>query len=150
MKDRPEKKSIIHACLIKQQLEIQDFEKEIAALKKEIYAHDETPSQGDSSAAERSDLLHRYESELGFLKQELELLETIQEGHELEQVAPGAVVVTNQRIFFVSVSIEQVEVNGMDIFGLSTKAPIYQALRGKKAGDQLDFNGIHYEIQEVY
>lgn len=150
MKDRPEKKSIIHASVIKQQLEIEDFEKEITALKKEIYSHNETPSQGDSSAAERTEVLLRYENEVGFLKEELEILENIDPNEKLDEIGPGAVVVTNQRVFFVSVSIEQVEVNGIDIFGLSTKAPIFQALRGKKAGDKLDFNGIHYDIQDVY
>ncbi|MFC3880208.1 hypothetical protein ACFOSV_08475 [Algoriphagus namhaensis] len=150
MPKRPEKSSIIHACIIKQQLEIEDFEKEISALKKEIYSHNETPSQGDSSAAERTEVLQRYESEVGFLKEELEILQGIDPNSEISQVAPGAVVVTNQRTFFISVSIEQVEVNGQDIFGLSTKAPIFQSLRGKKVGDKFDFNGIHYEIQDVY
>ncbi len=150
MPKRLEKASIIRACQIKQELEIEDFEKEISALKKEIYAHDETPSQGDSSAAERTEVLHRYETEVGFLKDELEILSNIDADGEISEVAPGAVVVTDQRIFFVSVSIEQVEVNGQQIFGMSTKAPIYQALRGKVAGDKLDFNGIHYYIQDVY
>ena len=150
MENRIPKETILRASEIKQQMEIEDFEKEISALKKEIYSHNETLSQGDSSAAERTEVLQRYESEVGFLKEELEILQGIDPNSEMSQVAPGAVVVTNQRTFFISVSIEQVEVNGQDIFGLSTKAPIFQSLRGKKVGDKFDFNGIHYEIQDVY
>ncbi len=150
MGTRIPKESILRASEIKQQLEIEDFEKEISALKKEIYSHAETLSQGDNSAAERTEVLQRYENEVGFLKEELELLDRIDPDSELEEIGVGSVVVTDQRVFFISVSIEQVEVNGQKVFGLSTKAPIFQALRGKKAGDSIDFNGIHYEIQDVY
>jgi len=150
MSKRINKESILRACEIKQQLQIEDFEKEISALKKEIYAHSESPSQGDSSAAERTEVLQRYESEVGFLKDELEFLDRIDTDSEISEIGMGAVVVTDKKNFFVSVSIEQVEVNGVDFFGLSTKAPIFQVMRGKKSGENFDFNGILYEIKDVY
>jgi len=150
MTNRINKDSILSACLIKQELQIDDFEKEIAALKKEIFAHDESPSQGNSGGAEKNELLQRYETELEFLKAEYQILEGLDSKKDFNEVLPGAVVVTNQRIFFVSVSIEQMEVNGVNIFGISTKAPIYEALRQKKKGDKFDFNKINYEILDVY
>lgn len=150
MSDRIAKESILRACMIKQEFQIDDFEKEIAALKKEIFGREESQSQGDSSGAARNEVLQRYETELEFLKAEFQTLEGLDVKKQFEEVLPGAVVVTNQRIFFVSVSIEQVEVNGVDIFGLSTKAPIYQALRNKRKGDKFDFNKVNYEILDVY
>lgn len=150
MSERLSKESILRACMIKQQLQIDDFQKEIKSLKAEIFDHEESPSQGNSSAAERTEVLQRYEGELEFLKNELKTLESLDLEKEYTQVLPGAVVETNQRIFFISVSIEQVEVNGSDIFGLSIKAPIYGALRGKVKGDKFDFNGVDYEIIAIY
>ena len=61
-----DKAAIHHACMVKQQHLIADFEKEIASLKKEMFTHDVSQSQGDSGAVERNELLVRYENELIF------------------------------------------------------------------------------------
>jgi hypothetical protein len=122
---RISKNLILHACTIKQQLTIADFEKEIEAIKDEVTAHSETASQEHRGAAEQNSLLVRLEHELLFLKNELMLLESLDEDKISAVVEPGAVVVTDQRIFFISTSIEEVEVNGKNVFGLSTHAPIY-------------------------
>ena len=33
--------------------------------------------------------------------------------------------------------------------GISTQAPIFEALVGKRAGDKIEFNGIKYTIEEI-
>ncbi|SHO63497.1 hypothetical protein [Algoriphagus zhangzhouensis] len=145
-----DKKAIIKGCLIKQEMQIQDFEKEIQDLKSEIYDHDVIPSQDGGGTTERQEVLARYESELEFLKSELAKLESIDWERVHEVVDTGAVVVTDKRVFFVAVSTEEVEVNGSSIFGLSTQAPIFLQMKGKKSGDEFDFNGQHYKISKVY
>jgi transcription elongation GreA/GreB family factor len=151
MKDtRISKASILHACTIKQQLTISDFEKEIQTLRSGITSREETASQGQNEGPERNEMLVRMEHELVFLKSELNFLETINPEKISQEVETGAVVVTDQRIFFISTSIELVEVNGQSIFGISTKAPIYPSLKGKKKGDSFTHAGVHYEILDVY
>ena len=150
MSTRINKADIHQACMVKQQHLIENFETEIAALKKEMFNHDVSQSQGDSSAVERNELLVRYENELIFLNNEIQILESIDPSKEKEKVELGSVVVTDQRIFYVSVSIEQIVVNGYDIFGLSVNAPIYEVMSQAAKGDRISFNGIDYKILDVY
>jgi hypothetical protein len=150
MNSRLSKSSILHACIIKQQLTISDFEKEVARLKTEVISRDESASQGGNGATEQNDLLVRMEHELLFLRNELMILENIDAEAVCEEIELGAVVVTDQRIFFVSTSIESVSVNENLIFGLSLHAPIYSEMKGKKKGELIEYNGLRYKILDVY
>ena len=150
MDPRLSKSSILHACIIKQQLTISDFEKEINRLKSEVTTKDESESQGGRGTSEQNELLVRMEHELLFLKNELMTLENIDSDQICDRIQEGAVVVTDQRIFFVSTSIETVDVNESSVFGLSTHAPIYSEMKGKKKGDTIQFNGLRYQILDVY
>lgn len=151
MKDaRIPKTSILEACIKKQELIIADFEKEIEIIRAEITTRDETESQETSRAAGQNELLVRMEHELTFLQNELNTLETINPEKVCEKAEFGAVVVTDQRIFFISTSVELVEVNGTSLFGISSKAPIFPAMKGKKKGESFDLAGVHYVILDLY
>lgn len=150
MDSRLSKSSILHACTIKQQLTISDFEKEVARLKSEVTTKDESESQGGRGTTEQNDLLVRMEHELLFLKNELMTLSNIDPDQVSEKIEEGAVVVTDQRTFFVSTSIESVDVNEKSVFGLSVHAPIYGDMKGKKKGETIEYNGLRYQILDVY
>ena len=81
---------------------------------------------------------------------EMGILKSINPDQVNNKVEPGAVVVTNKRIFFIAVSVEKIEVDGQEIFGISTKAPIYSAMIDLKKGDQFEFNGVSYKIHDIY
>ncbi len=147
---RISKDRILDACAIKQQLIISDFEQEVKNIRSEITNHDEIASQEHRGSAERNEMLVRLEHELFFLNNERITLESIDPEKNSDQVEPGAVVVTDQRIFFVSTSVDLVEVNGNSLFGISTKAPIYAYMKGKKAGDFFEFGGVRYLILDIY
>ncbi|MFC5192256.1 hypothetical protein ACFPIK_10785 [Algoriphagus aquatilis] len=147
---RISKAQMLHACLIKQQLIISDFEHEVKNLRAEITRHDDIASQDHRGTPERNEMLVRMEHELMFLKNELMMLEKIDEDKQSDEVELGAVVVTDQRIFFISTSVDFAEVNGQSFFGISTKAPIYHLMKGKKEGDCFEFSGVRYRILEVY
>jgi hypothetical protein len=150
MNSRLSKSSILHACITKQQLTISDFEKEVARLRTEVTTRDESASQGGNGATEQNDLLVRMEHELLFLRNELMTLENIDAEAVCVEIEAGAVVVTDQRVFFVSTSIESVDVNDHPVFGLSLHAPIYSEMKGKKKGDLIEYNGLRYKILDVY
>ena len=147
---RISKAQMLHACMIKQQLIISDFEHEIKHLRSEITRRDDIASQEHRGTPERNEILVRMEHELLFLKNELMTLEAIDEEKPCEEVEIGAVVVTDQRIFFICTSVDLVEVNGQSFFGISTRAPIYHAMKGKKEGDCFQFSGVRYLILDVY
>ena len=40
--------------------------------------------------------------------------------------------------------------DGKDFISISTKAPIYQCMMGKKKGDMCSFNNNNFKIEEIY
>jgi len=145
------KQAIFDACVARQEELINNFSGEVAELETEMYSRDHTPSQSDHNpAAENQEIHHVMKTELDFLKYEMKLLKNIDIVKEYTQVEPGAAVVTDKRIFFVCVSIEEVSVGAHKVFGLSTEAPIYAKMRGKKKGESFDMNGMVYQVLDVY
>ena len=82
----------------------------------------------------------------------LEHLETI---HKIsftpkKVVEPGAVISVNGRCMIVAVSKPMFTIDGRNFIGISTNAPIYKELAGKKTGDSFVFNGNTFKIESVY
>ncbi len=68
---------------------------------------------------------------------------------ETDVVGPGAVVSVNGRCMIVAVSKPVFTIDGRDFIGISTQAPIYKSLQGKKAGDSFHFNNQEFIIEAV-
>jgi hypothetical protein len=66
-----------------------------------------------------------------------------------DMVKPGAVVSVNGRCIVVAVSKPHFKINDRDFIGISTQAPIYKSLEGKKAGDSFEFNNMKFAIEDV-
>ena len=66
-----------------------------------------------------------------------------------DEVKPGAVVRVNGRCMIVAVPKPKFTIDGMDYIGISSSAPIYKTLEGKKAGDTFSFNGREFKIEAV-
>lgn len=64
-------------------------------------------------------------------------------------VQPGAIVSVNGRCLIVAVSKPAFQVDGRDFLGISPSAPIYNCLKGKKAGDMFTFNNMDFTIEAV-
>ena len=144
-------KSLLRAaCLRKQNILLTDFEQEIQRLTDEITRGKEMPSQEQAGRTESNELLVRLEHELLFVKQEQTILEGLDVEREFVQVELGALVVTDQRIFYISSSLETVEVEGISFFGISTQAPIYAGMKGKRVGATFSYAGVSYRILEIY
>ena len=138
------------ACLHKQELLLTDFEQEILRLTEEITRGKEMPSQEQAGRTDSNELLVRLEHEVIFVKKEQTILKGLDVERECTQVELGAVVVTDQQVFYISSSLERVEVDGAEFFGISTQAPIYAALKSKRAGDSFTYAGLSYRVLEVY
>jgi hypothetical protein len=144
------KAAILSACLLKQQELIDNYTERIDTIKTEAFSHTETPSQTDEGSDSSEEMLEVMGQELQFVRAEMEILRSIDPQNPASQVERGAVVVTDQRTFFIGVSSEEIEVGGDKVFGMSEKAPLYSHMRGLKAGDTFQFNTTKYEIKAVY
>lgn len=68
----------------------------------------------------------------------------------MTEIGEYAVVKTNALNFIVGVAIPPFEFDNHKYVGISTKAPIYQIMKGKKKGDVFNFGKHHYEIEAVF
>ncbi|MBR1784233.1 MAG: hypothetical protein IJ760_02205 [Bacteroidales bacterium] len=65
-------------------------------------------------------------------------------------VEHGACVVTDRQRFLLSVGAGKFMVGNEVWFAISAQTPIYMALKGKKAGDSLVFNGQQQTITAIF
>lgn len=150
MNNKISKAAILSVCLQKQQDLIDNFTERIDAVKAEAYSHTETPSQTDEGSDSSEEMLELMGQELMFVRTEMEILRSIDPANAADHVERGAVVVTDQRIFFIGVSSEDIEVDGHKVFGMSDKAPLYSHMKGLKKGDSFEFNKTRYQIEDIY
>ncbi|HWK59453.1 MAG TPA: hypothetical protein VNQ80_19070 [Parapedobacter sp.] len=61
----------------------------------------------------------------------------------------GSLVVTNHGIFFIAISIGQLQADGMSYWVISPASPLGQLLIGVKTGEQIVFNGTIYQITNI-
>lgn len=66
-----------------------------------------------------------------------------------ETVEPGAVVSFGDEVYLVGVAVSEFESQGRSFSGISTDAPIYNGISGKRAGDTFDLNGTTQSITSV-
>ena len=64
-------------------------------------------------------------------------------------VIEGALVRLSGRYFVIAVSTSKFTCDGRDIMGISTMAPIFEAIKGAGAGETVEFKGRKLVIEEV-
>ena len=64
-------------------------------------------------------------------------------------VTEGALVRLSGRYFVVAVSTSKFTCEGREVMGISTLAPIFQAIKGARAGETVEFNGRKLVIEDV-
>ena len=75
---------------------------------------------------------------------------------ELQKMPPfdtaehGAVVITTTQNFLLSIGAGKFMVGNRPFFAISAQTPIYAALRSKRVGDTIVFNGLSQTVKEIY
>jgi hypothetical protein len=148
------KRQILEAAIRQHETVIADFREGIRQMmaNEGNVNEEEYDLQTQAMTAETSADVDRLAGQLNFAIRELDELvrmkQYIDEKHNAVQ--RGSVVVTNRETFFVSASIERFHVEGAPYFGLSTASPLYNMMKGLKAGDTFAYGKVSYEILEVY
>lgn len=149
MVDPKSKGDILAEAIKKHQEVIDDFR---ARIRTAVNGGEYDPEQQSKISGEIITVLNPLSDQLAFAEDEMKLLNDMtahqKERHDYVQL--GSVVVTDKDIFFVSASIERFDVNSVSMFGLSTKAPLYQAMKGKKKGDSFTYRDMIYTIKEIF
>src|SRR5215475_9624768 len=64
-------------------------------------------------------------------------------------VTEGALVRLSGRYFVIAVSTGKFTCDGREVMGISTMAPIFEAIEGARAGETVEFNGRKLVIEDV-
>lgn len=147
------KAEILNAAIRKQQSLIDDYKARINDLRESVDSiyEDEEDLQEYSVGNEFNDKINRLADQLQFANEEMRILDRMRIGDEPnEEVALGSVVVTDERTFFISVSLERFYVDGHTYFGISTKSPLFEEMEGKRKGDRFMFNADTYAILDIF
>ena len=91
-------------------------------------------------------------------KSEAQLAKTMNMKAELDQikfdkdnsaVGFGSLVITNNETYLVAVSMGMVQVEEQTIYAITLASPIGEVLNRKKQGDQFEFRGRNYLINQI-
>ncbi|WP_151999405.1 MULTISPECIES: hypothetical protein [unclassified Imperialibacter] len=156
MKKKELKSRMFEECINKHQAVVNDFSKRIWELGQDTADRgaDQNSLSKTAFGEQVMSELNSINKQLQFANDEIDLLYKMQNqnGHlsEHEQAELGAAVATDRGTFFVSASIEQFSVNGQVFVGLSINSPLFQAMKGRKTGDEFVFNGTTYHIKDIF
>lgn len=130
-----------------------DFTKEIDRMKE---GSNYDPAEQDSlveksQSDELKDEIRRLNQEMNYAHEQLLHLVGIEKRAKiLDRVEPGAIVETDKGTFFISVAIDDFELEGEQIICISPEAPIYKEMVGKQRGDHFTFRDKKYRIKELF
>lgn len=81
--------------------------------------------------------------------QDLKILDKIDLAIPCTDVRFGALVMTPDYNYFIAVGLGKIVIADGVFYAISMQVPLYEAFKGKKAGDSILFRGKKIEIQEV-
>jgi len=82
-------------------------------------------------------------------KNQVNLLSKINLHRNYPVVDLGGLIATDQTNYFLSIGLGKVEINGENIMVISLDSPIGQLLKGKRAGDTVEFRGKTLKINQI-
>jgi nitrogen fixation/metabolism regulation signal transduction histidine kinase len=147
------KQKVLEAIRAQVEQELKDLYTEINRIQEGEMDKEEDQFDMDEGSQDEAahELLDRLSEQRNFSLAKQEILESMDKPEALlEEVAPGAVVVTNQGTFYISVSTDDFQVDGKQVRGISKEAPIYEVIKEKKKGNAFSFRDVGYEIKDVY
>lgn len=146
------KKALVEACHQIVDAKIAEARKGIAELE-ESSSHETKSSAGDKYETGRAMMQlekEKLSSRLAEAMKWQKVLAQINIEKKPGKAELGSLVITNQGLFFLSIAGGNVKLEGKDYFLVSLASPAGAALKDKKPGDRLVFNGRAFEVLEVW
>ncbi|MCP9200343.1 transcription elongation factor [Gramella sp. GC03-9] len=146
------KQDLYYKCLDTVNRQIEKYQKEMEQIRESMENNDaHTDYDEDDSKGQLLNDFEKYAEYLDNSRKMKEKLSRIDPKHYSEQIDFGSVVETSDNYYFISAAIGKVVLDeGSTVYAISTEAPIYQEMKGKKQGDKFTFNGNEQEIQTVH
>ena len=131
------------ALLVEARKDLQDY------ISENNIDHDTVKDLDDLAQNDASSFLHN-----DLEKRIIVYLETIQHLEEIpfqntDTIKLGAIVKINGKKLIIATAKRPFDYQGEQLEAISSSAPIYKEMQGKKAGDSYNFHGETYSIEEV-
>lgn len=145
------KKAVLKAARTRLENTAAELRARIEELKAVTIGDDnaESASQTESTRGSDVDLMNSLGAQLEHVLQDIDRLAIVSPEARMDRVQFGAVVHTDRRNLLVGFSLEEFDAAGRRYLGVTPKAPLVQALVGRKAGETATVNGMDYAITEV-
>ena len=144
------KKELFYKCLDAINDKIDQYQNRMDELRESMENND---IKTDYDEDNKGEMLSDFEKNAGHLseaQEQKEELSKIDPDHKNERIGFGSVVETKDKYYFIAVALGEISMeDGSKIFAISTKAPIYKELEGKKTGDTFSFNDNEQEITGI-
>ena len=146
------KQDLYFKCLDTVNRQIEKYQKEMDQIRESMENNDvHTDYDEDDSKGQLLNDFEKYAEYLDNSRKMKEKLSRIDPKHYSEQVDFGSVVETSENYYFISAALGKIVLDeGSTVYAISTEAPIYQEMKGKKEGDSFTFNGKEQKIQTVH
>lgn len=148
----PNKIELFNKCLIAINNQIARYKEHMDTIKESMEANDvHTDYDEEGSKGELLGDFEKYATYLNTAQTMKLTLNKVDREHYSETVKFGSVLETEESYYFIACALGNVKLDdGSTVHVISTEAPVYEKLKGKKAGDTFTINGNEIKILEVH
>lgn len=144
------KKELYFKCLDTVNEQIEKYQNEMDLIKESMEANDIKTDYDEDNRGQLLGDFEKYAKRLSNAQEMKEKLSQIDPEHYSEVIKFGSVVETTGNYYFVSVPIGEITMrDDSTVYAISSEAPIYKEMEGKKQGDTFNFNDSEVKITAV-
>lgn len=143
------KERLVAKCIEEQKKVAANLKKEIDDAQQQSNDYGQPRDRYDAYKTKLMRQIELFSKQLAQANLVLTTLQRIPTEKQNETVEFGAIVTTNKQKLFVSVGMGKIELDGETYFAISPNVPIYNALKGKSAGDSVKFNNMDFNIVSI-
>lgn len=149
METRTIKAKLLIKCIEQQSEVMRQLEQEITDAQKQANDYGQPKDRYDAFRTKLMRQIELYAKQLDKAKMVINTLQKIDPEKDLSQVEFGALVVTNKQKIFVSAGLGKIDLDGNVYYAVSPQVPIFVALKEKRKGDEIVFNGATLIIEDI-
>lgn len=143
---------VYHKCIAEVDKLIKKYQEKMDTIKESMEANDvHTDYNEEGSKGELLGDFERYATHLDHARGMKEKLSQVNREHYSEQIRFGSLIETKQAYYFIVAPLGKVTMDdGSTVQVISTDAPIYENLKGKRKGDTFTLKDDEVEILDVH
>ncbi len=141
LKDHLYKQRLYDFCLAQQHNSLQTIALAMKEAEQEAADYGAPKDRYDGFRNQQSRKRNMLATQYGLTENNIRVLKMLQINRSFDKVAPGALVITNSKCFFIAVGLGMIRFEAEEVAVISAQVPVYQLMRDKKPGEDFIFNG---------